>query len=163
MAQFGIPGDPEVARAWRERKIRDDPVRQSNKRGRLTFANAGPNTRTTQLFINFGDNAFLDKSGFAPIGEVRSYFVSYLQLIVQAHKAAARRGLSGRRDATRPTSLSAAAGSARAEGRLGGASCLGRSRVVYALGRVSFARPRALAPARACPGGPWAGAATKIS
>ena len=75
MAQFGIPGDPEVARAWRERKIRDDPVRQSNKRGRLTFANAGPNTRTTQLFINFGDNAFLDKSGFAPIGEVRSYFV----------------------------------------------------------------------------------------
>jgi cyclophilin family peptidyl-prolyl cis-trans isomerase len=72
MAQFGIHGDPSVASAWRPAQIKDDPVKQSNKRGFVTFATAGPNTRTTQLFVNFGDNAGLDKQGFAPFGEVTS-------------------------------------------------------------------------------------------
>jgi peptidyl-prolyl cis-trans isomerase A (cyclophilin A) len=72
MAQFGIHGNPTVASAWRPAQIKDDPVKQSNKRGYVTFATAGPNTRTTQLFINFGDNAGLDKQGFSPFGQVVS-------------------------------------------------------------------------------------------
>jgi peptidyl-prolyl cis-trans isomerase A (cyclophilin A) len=70
MAQFGISAQPEVSQAWTPAKIPDDPVTQSNTRGRITFATAGPNTRTTQLFINFGDNSRLDNLGFAPFGEV---------------------------------------------------------------------------------------------
>lgn len=70
MAQFGIHGDPAVSAAWRGRQIADDPVRQSNVRGMVTFATAGPNTRTTQLFINFGNNRGLDAQGFAPFGRV---------------------------------------------------------------------------------------------
>jgi peptidyl-prolyl cis-trans isomerase A (cyclophilin A) len=70
MAQFGIHGNPSVASAWMNASIKDDPVKQTNKRGSVTFATRGPNTRTTQLFINFGDNAGLDKQGFSPFGEV---------------------------------------------------------------------------------------------
>jgi peptidyl-prolyl cis-trans isomerase A (cyclophilin A) len=70
MAQFGIHGDPAISAAWRTANIPDDAVVESNKRGFLTFATAGPNTRTTQLFINFGDNSRLDASGFAPFGKV---------------------------------------------------------------------------------------------
>ena len=70
MVQFGINGDPAVSAQWRKRTIDDDPVRQSNIRGRITFATSGPHSRTTQLFINFGDNSFLDRDGFSPFGEV---------------------------------------------------------------------------------------------
>ncbi len=70
MAQFGIHGDPKVAAAWRPERLQDDPVKQSNKRGYISYAMAGPNTRTTQLFINYGDNSRLDQMGFAPIARV---------------------------------------------------------------------------------------------
>ncbi len=70
VAQFGIHGDPQVSAVWREQSIRDDPVRRSNARGTITFATAGPDTRTTQLFINFRDNDRLDGMGFAPLGQV---------------------------------------------------------------------------------------------
>jgi len=72
MVQFGIHGDPKIAAPWREARIQDDPVTQSNKRGFVTYAMAGPNTRTTQLFINFGDNSSLDQQGFSPFGQVIS-------------------------------------------------------------------------------------------
>src|SRR6266508_1694537 len=70
MAQFGIHGDTAVTAAWRERRIADDPVRRTNLRGRVTFATAGPGTRTTQIFINYGSNDRLDGMGFAPFGQV---------------------------------------------------------------------------------------------
>jgi peptidyl-prolyl cis-trans isomerase A (cyclophilin A) len=70
MAQFGISAKPDVAAAWKNANLPDDRVVESNLRGRITFATAGPNTRTTQLFINYGNNAGLDAQGFAPFGEV---------------------------------------------------------------------------------------------
>jgi peptidyl-prolyl cis-trans isomerase A (cyclophilin A) len=72
MVQFGVNGDPKVSAVWREARIKDDPVQQSNSRGMITFATAGPNTRTTQVFINFGNNQALDRMGFAPFGRVVS-------------------------------------------------------------------------------------------
>ncbi len=71
MMQFGIHGDPAISKAWREAQISDDPTgKQSNKRGMMTFAMAGPNTRTTQIFVNYADNANLDSMGFAPFAKV---------------------------------------------------------------------------------------------
>ena len=72
MAQFGINGNPSISAVWRNANIKDDPVKVSNGRGTITFATAGPNTRTTQVFINFGDNAGLDGQGFSPFGKVVS-------------------------------------------------------------------------------------------
>lgn len=72
MVQFGINGDPKVSAPWRDARIPDDPVKQSNRRGYVTFAMAGPNTRTSQVFINFGENASLDSQGFPPFGRIVS-------------------------------------------------------------------------------------------
>ena len=70
VVQFGISARPAIAKAWNDAKIEDDPVTQSNLRGTLTFATSGPNTRTTQVFINLADNPRLDQMGFAPFGKV---------------------------------------------------------------------------------------------
>eukprot|EP00440_Ansanella_granifera_P064658 gb/GFBE01070106.1/.p1 GENE.gb/GFBE01070106.1/~~gb/GFBE01070106.1/.p1 ORF type:complete len:129 (+),score=39.09 gb/GFBE01070106.1/:1-387(+) len=70
MVQFGIPGEPQVASEWQNKNIPDDPVLKSNKAGYMTYATAGPGTRTSQMFINFKDNSFLDSQGFAPFAEV---------------------------------------------------------------------------------------------
>ena len=73
MVQFGIHGDPKTQAPWREANIQDDPVVQSNKRGFITFAKSSlPNSRTTQVFINYRDNSQLDSDGFAPFGQVIS-------------------------------------------------------------------------------------------
>lgn len=70
VAQFGISGNPEAGASWRDRTIDDDVPKASNTRGRISFAMAGPNTRTTQLFINYTDNSRLDGMGFSPFAEV---------------------------------------------------------------------------------------------
>ncbi len=70
VVQFGIAANPLLTAKWDGSEIQDDPVLQSNTRGIVTFATAGRNTRTTQLFINLGDNPRLDSMGFAPIGRV---------------------------------------------------------------------------------------------
>ncbi len=72
MVQFGINGDPAVHALWRSSTIPDDSVSESNQRGYVTFAHTGAaDSRTTQLFINYGDNGFLDSMVFAPFGVVR--------------------------------------------------------------------------------------------
>ncbi len=72
VAQFGLSPDPAVNQVWANATIPDDPVATSNRAGSVTFADSGPNSRTTQLFIDFADNKRLDGLGFAPIGSVSS-------------------------------------------------------------------------------------------
>jgi peptidyl-prolyl cis-trans isomerase A (cyclophilin A) len=80
VVQWGIPADTARAREW-SRRIPDDTVRETNRRGTVTFAAGGPNTRTAQLFVNLRDNARLDALGFAPVGEV----VRGLEVVDQLH------------------------------------------------------------------------------
>jgi peptidyl-prolyl cis-trans isomerase A (cyclophilin A) len=83
MVQFGISGDPALNQAWREARIPDDAVKQQNTRGMVTFATSGPNSRTTQVFINFTDgNTNLDAMGFAPFGKV----VSGMEIVDKLYK-----------------------------------------------------------------------------
>jgi peptidyl-prolyl cis-trans isomerase A (cyclophilin A) len=73
MAQGGMNGDPAIQKIWGRANFNDDPVKQSNKRGFVTFAKTGaPNSRSTQFYINYGDNSALDPQGFAPFGQVIS-------------------------------------------------------------------------------------------
>lgn len=71
MAQTGVSGDPKLNKKWGNKRIKDDPLMKRNKRGMVTFAHAGPNSRTTQFFVNLVDNTQLDASGFSPFGQVR--------------------------------------------------------------------------------------------
>ncbi|MEE2887109.1 MAG: peptidylprolyl isomerase [Planctomycetota bacterium] len=70
MVQFGVHGDPAISAKWKTATIKDDPVIQANERGTISFATGGPNTRTTQLFINFQHNKPLNAMGFAPFAKV---------------------------------------------------------------------------------------------
>ncbi len=82
MAQFGTHGEPQVQVRWKEATIEDDPVLQSNTRGMLTYAKTGrPNSRSTQLFINYRDNSNLDLQGFAPVGRV----IEGMEVVDQLH------------------------------------------------------------------------------
>ena len=72
VVQFGISPYPQVSKAWADATIPDDIVTNHNTRGTVSFAAAGPNTRTTQIFVNLGDNRNLDNGGFEPVGSVTS-------------------------------------------------------------------------------------------
>lgn len=81
IVQFGMHGDPEINSVWSAARIQDDSVAGSNTRGMVTYAKGGANTRTTQVFINFGDNSRLDADGFAPFGQV----VEGMDVVDQLH------------------------------------------------------------------------------
>eukprot|EP00658_Telonema_sp_P-2_P085493 TRINITY_DN9758_c0_g1_i6.p2 TRINITY_DN9758_c0_g1~~TRINITY_DN9758_c0_g1_i6.p2 ORF type:complete len:189 (-),score=52.83 TRINITY_DN9758_c0_g1_i6:176-742(-) len=70
MAQFGIHGNPKIAAEWKTKTMKDDPVKESNKRGFVSFATSGKDSRTTQMFINFSDNANLDSMDFSPFAQI---------------------------------------------------------------------------------------------
>jgi peptidyl-prolyl cis-trans isomerase A (cyclophilin A) len=73
MAQFGLHGDPAVQQLWQTAPLRDDPVTQKNVRAFVSFTTEGrPQSRFTQIFVNYADNSYLDKDGFAPFGQVVS-------------------------------------------------------------------------------------------
>jgi peptidyl-prolyl cis-trans isomerase A (cyclophilin A) len=80
VVQWGISGNPSVAQKWQNATIKDDPVNHSNDKGTITFATSGPNTRTTQLFVNLVPNPGLDTQGFSPFGTVTSGFSVFNRL-----------------------------------------------------------------------------------
>lgn len=80
IAQFGISPYPRVSAAWQRATIKDDSVKQSNLPGTITFATGGPNTRTTQVFLNLKDNSHLDRIGFSPFGKVTEGMVTVVKL-----------------------------------------------------------------------------------
>ena len=82
IVQFGLKGVPAIDRHWSQLSIPDDPVTQNNARGTITYAKAGPATRTSQVFINLQDNFALDKQGFAPFGKV----ISGMDIVDQLYK-----------------------------------------------------------------------------
>ncbi|MGC6416644.1 MAG: peptidylprolyl isomerase [Bradymonadia bacterium] len=93
MAQVGMHGDPNTNRLWRNATIKDDPVKQRNLRGYVTFAKTGrPNSRTTQFFINFGDNSRLDGMGFAPIGKIDAAGMKVVDALHSGYGEGAPRG-----------------------------------------------------------------------
>jgi len=85
VVQFGINANPSVSSAWKHTEIKDDPVTQSNKRGAIVFATAGPNTRTTQIFINLKDNTRLDSMGFAPFGTVDGNGMNVVEMMYEGY------------------------------------------------------------------------------
>ena len=92
MAQVGISGSPAVNAVWREARFPDDPVKQSNLRGYVTFATAGPNSRTTQFFLNLSDNANLDRMGFSSFGKLRAESLAVLDSLHGGYGEGAPRG-----------------------------------------------------------------------
>ena len=80
VVQFGISAYPAVSAKWKDANIKDDTGKESNKNGYVTFATAGPNTRTTQVFINLGNNTRLDGMGFAPFGQVTEGMTTVVKL-----------------------------------------------------------------------------------
>lgn len=99
MAQFGMNGDPSVSAVWKDATIDDEPVKASNTRGYITFAKTGaPNSRTSQLFINFGDNANLDSMGFAPFGKIDDEGMKIVDKIYNGYGEGAPRGAGPRQD-----------------------------------------------------------------
>ena len=101
MVQFGLNGDPAVNAVWREARIPRDPVKEGNKRRNITFAmqggSNGPDTRTTQVFINFRDNSNLDPLGFAAFGRVKKVWMRSTRSILVMVRA--RRAAQGRNKA----------------------------------------------------------------
>jgi peptidyl-prolyl cis-trans isomerase A (cyclophilin A) len=85
VVQFGINANSPVSAAWKHTEIKDDPVTQTNKRGAIVFATAGPNTRTTQVFINLKDNNRLDGMGFAPFGVVDGNGMNVVEMMYEGY------------------------------------------------------------------------------
>jgi peptidyl-prolyl cis-trans isomerase A (cyclophilin A) len=85
VVQFGISSTPSVSGAWKHTEIKDDPVTQTNKRGTIVFATAGPNTRTTQVFINLKDNGRLDGMGFSPFGVVDGGGMNVVEMMYEGY------------------------------------------------------------------------------
>ena len=85
VVQFGISDRPAVSAAWKHTEFADDPVSQTNKRGAITFATAGPNTRTTQVFINLKDNPRLDSMGFSPFGVVEGNGMNIVEMMYEGY------------------------------------------------------------------------------